>query len=109
MEVIHVDFAGHRTKPDGSLSTSTTKPLDLQEDHKEGCGRQRIPPPTRAFEYLPDRIGVKTRQDLKPLHVIQPEGPSFKVTGHVVEWQKWSMHVGMYNPAIIKRILNPVG
>ena len=96
MEVLHVDFPAHRTKPDGSLSTSSTVPPDLQEIQKEWCGRQRIPPPTRPFEYLPDRTGIPARQDLKPLHIIQPEGPSFKVKGHIVEWQKWSMHVGMY-------------
>lgn len=95
MEVLHVDFAAHRTKPDSSLSASTTEPPSLQESGQESCGRHRIPPPTRAFEYLPDRTGLKLRQDLKPLHIIQPEGPSFKVNGHIVEWQKWSMHVGM--------------
>jgi primary-amine oxidase len=31
--------------------------------------------------------------DLKPIQVIQPEGPSFKVTGNRVEWQKWSFYV----------------
>jgi hypothetical protein len=103
-----MDFAGHRTKPDGSLSISTTMPPDLQDNQKEGCGRHRITPPTKAFEYLPDRIGIQTRQDLKPFHIIQPEGPSFKVTGHVVEWQKWKMHVGMWIPGLIRCILKLV-
>jgi primary-amine oxidase len=36
----------------------------------------------------------KMRTDLKPLHVIQPEGPSFKVTnGNHVQWQNWSFFV----------------
>lgn len=32
--------------------------------------------------------------DLKPLQIIQPEGPSFTLDGNVLSWQKWDMHVG---------------
>ncbi|MGB3135524.1 MAG: primary-amine oxidase [Nodosilinea sp.] len=34
------------------------------------------------------------RQDLKPLEIIQPEGPSFTVEGHQIRWQKWKMRIG---------------
>jgi len=34
------------------------------------------------------------RTDLKPLEIIQPEGPSFTVRGREVTWQKWSFRVG---------------
>ncbi|WIA30543.1 hypothetical protein OEZ86_000626 [Tetradesmus obliquus] len=34
------------------------------------------------------------RQDIKPLNVLQPEGPSFSVDGMAVSWQKWSFRVG---------------
>ncbi len=34
------------------------------------------------------------RQDLKPLEITQPEGPSFTVDGHAVAWQKWRLRVG---------------
>ncbi|KAI9798825.1 MAG: hypothetical protein M1825_004998 [Sarcosagium campestre] len=48
-------------------------------------------------EYLPEYQNLRT--DLKPLHVIQPEGTSFNVTqqgetGQIIEWQKWSFRVG---------------
>ena len=33
------------------------------------------------------------RADLKPLHITQPEGPSFTVEGNLVEWQKWSVRL----------------
>ena len=33
------------------------------------------------------------RTGLKPLNVVQPEGPSFSVDGNMVSWQKWSMRV----------------
>ncbi|MFO1172087.1 MAG: primary-amine oxidase [Hyphomicrobiaceae bacterium] len=44
----------------------------------------------------PAKIHNRTelRTDIKPLHVTQPEGPSFTVEGHVVRWQKWRFRVG---------------
>jgi primary-amine oxidase len=46
-------------------------------------------------EYHPDLLKVPTREDLKPLRVIQPEGPSFTVTDeNLIEWQKWRFRVG---------------
>lgn len=41
-----------------------------------------------AREYIPN-----VRTDLKPIEIVQPEGVSFKVTGHQVEWQKWKFRV----------------
>ncbi|KAF8539479.1 primary-amine oxidase [Trichophaea hybrida] len=50
-------------------------------------------------EYTPEH--QKLRTDLKPLHVLQPEGVSFTVReeerdsgGAVVEWQKWRLRTG---------------
>ncbi|KAF2465688.1 uncharacterized protein BDR25DRAFT_378355 [Lindgomyces ingoldianus] len=37
------------------------------------------------------------RQDVKPLHIVQPEGPSFTVTDeNCIYWQKWSFRVGFH-------------
>jgi primary-amine oxidase len=36
------------------------------------------------------------RQDLKPIEIVQPEGPSFEVDGHQVRWQKWRLHVSLH-------------
>lgn len=36
------------------------------------------------------------RDDVKPLHILQPEGVSFKMNGHILEWQKWKMHIGKH-------------
>ncbi|MCY4654767.1 MAG: tyramine oxidase, partial [Dehalococcoidia bacterium] len=60
------------------------------EDH----GIVPLPPDdgNYAAEYIED-----FRQDLKPLEIVQPEGPSFTVEGSKVSWQKWSMRVG-FNP-----------
>lgn len=46
-------------------------------------------------EYHPDLLKGPPRQDLKPLRVVQPEGPSFTVSDeNLVQWQKWRFRVG---------------
>jgi primary-amine oxidase len=37
------------------------------------------------------------REDVKPISITQPEGPSFTVDGWSVSWQKWHLRVG-FNP-----------
>ncbi|MDY6998918.1 MAG: tyramine oxidase, partial [Actinomycetota bacterium] len=37
------------------------------------------------------------RDDVKPIEITQPDGPSFTVDGWKVQWQKWSLRVG-FNP-----------
>lgn len=35
------------------------------------------------------------RNDIRPLHVVQPEGPSFKVEDeNLIGWQKWKFRIG---------------
>jgi primary-amine oxidase len=48
----------------------------------------------RPAEYVPELLPGGVRKDLKPLDVLQPEGPSFQVNGGLVEWQKWRFRVG---------------
>jgi primary-amine oxidase len=50
---------------------------------------------------LPPEAGNYSRQyvrdyraGLKPLHIAQPDGPSFQVDGFQIRWQKWKMRVG---------------
>jgi primary-amine oxidase len=51
--------------------------------------------PVEAVEYSADILGPdKFRKDLQPLQITQPEGPSFKITGRQVQWQKWSFQLG---------------
>jgi primary-amine oxidase len=49
--------------------------------------------PAEPGSYLPEDVGPM-RTDLKPLEIVQPEGPSFRVEGNRVEWQRWSFRVG---------------
>ncbi|PZR29557.1 MAG: tyramine oxidase [Citrobacter freundii] len=51
------------------------------------------PLPPQPGNYRSDR--VKTfRTDIKPLEIIQPDGPSFSVNGYQVAWQKWNFVIG---------------
>jgi primary-amine oxidase len=34
------------------------------------------------------------RTDLRPLDIIQPNGPSFDLDGHHLRWQKWELRIG---------------
>ncbi|EIJ82043.1 tyramine oxidase [Bacillus methanolicus PB1] len=48
------------------------------------------PLPPLDGNYSPETSdSIEFRKDLKPLEIIQPEGPSFEVDGHHVRWQKW--------------------
>jgi primary-amine oxidase len=51
------------------------------------------PLPPQQGNYAADRV-TKTRTDIKPLDISQPEGPSFEVDGYCVRWQKWSFVIG---------------
>jgi len=52
-----------------------------------------LPFPPEASNWAgPSLPGVRT--DLKPLAILQPEGPSFTIDGHAVSWQKWTFRIG---------------
>ena len=53
-----------------------------------------IPLPPEKGSYLPEDNGP-LRQDLRPLTVVQPEGPSFTVEGNQICWQKWSLRASL--------------
>lgn len=83
----------------------------MLDEENYGLSRERITPPREAHEYLPELMAksplhtslspnsnspssaAKTRNAIKPLHIIQPEGVSFSLNGNELEWQKWKMHV----------------
>lgn len=49
--------------------------------------------PSEPANYTPDRIGP-LRTGLKPVEITQPEGPSFSINGHEIEWQNWKFRIG---------------
>ena len=52
-----------------------------------------VPPPLGSGAYAADRVGP-LRDDLKPLEIIQPRGPSFDINGWEVRWQRWRVRLG---------------
>ncbi len=69
------------------------------EDH----GVVPLPPTagnySEAFMFDPNNRPAFTafRDDVKPIEITQPDGPSFTVDGWNVKWQKWSLRIG-FNP-----------
>lgn len=51
------------------------------------------PLPPGECNYAADRV-KNFRQDIKPLEILQPDGPSFEVDGYQVRWQNWSFVIG---------------
>jgi primary-amine oxidase len=52
-----------------------------------------VPLPPNSGNYAAHRI-KKFRNDIKPLEITQPDGPSFDVNGYQVSWQKWNFVIG---------------
>ncbi len=62
-----------------------------------------VPLPPRAGNYSAAALGdpnniphvvAGPRADLKPLEIVQQQGPSFELRGHEVRWQKWRLRIG---------------
>ncbi|MBY3124310.1 primary-amine oxidase [Rhizobium laguerreae] len=66
----------------------TNRVVDLVDDEKI------IPVPRKKRNYGRETF-PEPRPDLTPLHIVQPQGPSFTVDGWKVEWQNWSFRVGL--------------
>lgn len=46
-------------------------------------------------KHIPERIKAGWRRDpLKPLDIVQSDGPSFTLDGNLLQWQNWSLRVG---------------
>ena len=64
---------------------------DMTVVRVEDLGAVSLPPGSGA--YAADRVGP-LRDDLKPLEIIQPQGPSFEINGWEVRWQRWRVRLG---------------
>ena len=101
-QVISIDFPKHRGPSADSVVDGKPGPVTMDvEEALAYSERERIAPPMQSFDYLPDLMAQDSsmpplRKDLKPLHVVQPEGVSYTLRGNEVSWQKWNMHVGFH-------------
>jgi primary-amine oxidase len=55
--------------------------------------REPIALPPGDGEFRADQVGP-LRDDVREIHITQPQGPSFEVDGWEVRWQKWHLRVG---------------
>jgi primary-amine oxidase len=63
----------------------------------EDSGNVEIPEVMGEYvpRHIPERIRAASRREpLKPLHVTQPDGPSFTLDGNLLTWQNWSLRIG---------------
>jgi primary-amine oxidase len=71
------------------IDINTLELLELQDTYSINR------PPGTMGEYKPRLVPDQTlRTDIKPLEIAQPDGPSFTLDGHHIEWQKWRMRIG---------------
>lgn len=63
----------------------------MQVIRVEMYGKWPLPP--EDGNYAADRVPDQ-RRDIKPLEIVQPEGPSFQVDGYQVAWQNWKFVIG---------------
>ncbi len=62
--------------------------LELQDAYDPGL-------PDVMGEYRPELVpGLTLRDDLRPLEIRQPAGPSFTLDGNELRWQRWRMRIG---------------
>ncbi|KAI8343721.1 copper amine oxidase [Chlamydoabsidia padenii] len=67
----------------------------LSIEHRTTPNNTRTGVPMTNRQYLPEQLGFENlRQDLKPIHITQPEGVSFTLTGRDLAWQKWGIYIG---------------
>ena len=65
-----------------------------------------LPLPEQAWTYR-NGGGRSYRDDLRPVEISQPEGPSFQLDGRELRWQRWRLHVGFSNREGL--VLNEIG
>ena len=54
-----------------------------------------VPVPDTPVEYTAEGVDAH-RDGLKPLDITQPDGPSFTVDGHVIDWQNWHIRISVH-------------
>ena len=85
-----------KEQPRGSLdgllvfANLTTRTVTSVEDRGGGDLYRRQYPTGDSLRAIKD-----AGKPIKPLHLVQPEGPTFEVRAHEVQWQNWRFRFGM--------------
>lgn len=80
-----------------NIETQEIVHIDIPEKRRP---LNTAPPTNFDAESIQKEIGF--RDDLKPIHVTQPQGVSFKLDGRTIDWQKWNFHIGFnYREGIV--------
>src|SRR6266516_328625 len=53
-----------------------------------------LPVPRESGDDDDPAVRGPLRTTLRPIEITQPEGPSFTLDGHLLEWQGWSLRIG---------------
>ncbi|KAF5252892.1 hypothetical protein FANTH_2216 [Fusarium anthophilum] len=69
-----------------------TTPDERANNEKRPFDRRRIHSAATSEYHIDLRPNPRTTT--KPLHVTQPEGPSFHIEGNHLTWEKWELRVG---------------
>ena len=54
-----------------------------------------VPVPAAGGGFSPGDVAT-THPELRPLHITQPDGPSFILDGHKLEWGRWQMRIQLH-------------
>ena len=91
-------FAWLRTRKDDNFYAHPLEGLNAVLDLKSGKvlrvdDRGAVPIPMKEVNYETQFI-TAPRSPYKPLDIVQPEGPSFKMDGYRLQWDRWSLRIG---------------
>ncbi|OHV32803.1 MULTISPECIES: primary-amine oxidase [Pseudofrankia] len=89
---------GYARPVEGLIVTVDLDTMEVVEVADHGV----VPLPPLGGNYEPDLMVqagnvtgfTEQRPPMKPIEIIQPDGPSFTVGGHYVEWANWRLRIG---------------
>lgn len=68
--------------------------VNLTDRTVEVVDRKVVSIPQQSGNYVPELTGLHRDDDMRPIDITQPEGPSYQVRGNEVRWYDWTLQVG---------------
>jgi primary-amine oxidase len=69
--------------------------VDLNEERVVSLIDEEPVPVPQADGNYGAALDLPVRDDLRPLDIVQAEGPSFELDGHELRWHKWRFRIGL--------------